>query len=119
MDLTPLKFSEAARWSEYGMLWFIASPFLFHPVYSSNIINFNFFLWNTVLIALFFWTPWLLALLTYEKLVKPLNKGEIPKNIRKWSIFLTVLGFLGLGVGVYILAHTDEKIKNLIKIMSV
>jgi len=113
MAVTQLHFSESVRWSEYGMLCFIVSPFLVRPVYSSNIINFDFYFWNIVLSALFFWTPLLLALLTYEKLVKPLNKGEIPKNIRKWSIFLTVMGFLGLGIGVYILAHADEKIKNL------
>jgi len=76
-------------------------------------MEFNFYFWNIVLSAVFFWAPLLLALLTFEKIVKPLKKGEIPKNIRKWSLFLTAMGFLGLGIGVYILAHADEKIKNL------
>ena len=53
-----------------------------------------------------------LTLLTYEKLVKPLKKHEVPS--RKWSIFLTLMGIFGLGIGVYIFAHTDEKIKKLL-----
>jgi len=77
IGVTKFKFEDTLRWSEYGMLSFILSLFsatLVLQRLSNGIIYFNFYFRDLMLWTLFFWTLFLLILLTYEKLVKPLKK---------------------------------------------
>ena len=111
-NTTPLLFREAVRWSEYGMACFVAATI------STLIIqgeSGDFHLLSLIVHTFFGGVPLILAILTYEKLVKPLERGEIPRNIRRWSLFLTLTGIFGVVVGVFIFANTDEKIKRLIE----
>ena len=108
--MVDLEFQDAVRWSEYGMACFISATISVAFVQG---IDGTFYFWDIVIRTLSGVVPLILTILTYEKLVKPLKKGEIPRNIRKWSMFLTPMGIFGLGIGVYVFAHADEKIKNL------
>lgn len=111
-NTTPLMFREAVRWSEYGMACFAAATISTLIIQG---VSGDFYFWSLAIHTLFGGVPLILTILTYEKLVKPLKRGEIPRNIRKWSSFLTLTGFLGVVVGVFIFANTDEKIKSLIE----
>ena len=112
MNTTPLMFREAVRWSEYGMACFVAATISTLIIQG---VSGDFYFWSMVIHTLFGGIPLILAILTYEKLVKPLKRGRIPKNIRKWSLFLTLTGIFGVVVGVFIFAKTDEKIKSIIE----
>jgi len=77
MGVTRFKFDDALRWSEYGILSFILSLLSAALVLQrllNGIINFEFYFRDLTLWTLFFWTLIFLALLTHEKLVKPLKK---------------------------------------------
>jgi len=114
-DVTPPRFRDALHWSELGMACFIAAAIttvvIFLPAYSEASLN----PLSVILRFTFSAAPFLLTLVTYKKLVKPLRAGRLPGNIRRWSMLLTPMGIFGCVVGVYVLAHADEKIRALVR----
>jgi len=114
-DVTPPGFRDALHWSKLGMACFIAATIvtvtIFLPASAGASLN----PLSLALRSTFSAAPFLLTLVTYEKLVKPLRARRLPRNIRKWSMLLTPMGIFGCVVGIYVLAHTDEKIKALLR----
>jgi len=114
-DVIPSGFRDALHWSELGMACFIAAAIttvvIFLPVYSEASLN----PLSLALRSTFSAAPFLLTWVTYEKLVKPLRAGRLPRNTLKWSMLLTPMGIFGCVVGIYVLAHADEKIRALVR----
>jgi len=105
--MIPPAFGEAAHWCELGISCFVASVIV------------NLLLRNVTkdMISLFIIMSLVLAWATYDRLVKPLRVGKVPKYARRWAIFLGLMGmFFGLVVGIYVLFHADTKIRNLPKL---
>jgi len=113
-DVPPPGFRDALHWSELGIACFIAAAiliFLFSPASAGVSLD----PLSLALRSTFSAAPFLLTWVTYEKLVKPLRAGRLPRNVRKWSMLLTPMGIFGCVVGIYVLAHADEKIKALVR----
>ena len=108
-NITPPAFEDAAHWCELGISCFAASAIAY-------IIRYGFLGSMTGIDSLFVIMSLVLAWATYDRLVKPLRLGKVPKHARKWAIFLGLMGmFFGLVIGIYVLFHADTKIKDLLK----
>lgn len=121
-------YEDAARWAAYGVdcflgqvvistLLFVVVPLTIVPTMSVMPA----FDWR-VFMALYV-TVWvlsavpsaLLAMVAKARLVSPLLKGELPVNIRRWSLAFTALAlFFGMGLGIIVMGYADEKVKQLI-----
>ena len=113
-DAIPPGFRDALHWSELGMACFIAAAITV-IVFLSASAGASLNPLSLALRSTFSAAPFLLTLVTYEKLVRPLRAGRLPRNIRKWSMLLTPMGVFGCVVGIYLLAHADEKIRALVR----
>jgi len=83
MGVTKLKFDDVLHWSEYSMLCFILSRFCAALVLQIRLdypINFNIFFQNAMLWTFFFWIIFLLALLTYKKIVTAKEMVEFKRT---------------------------------------
>jgi len=115
VDTASPLFRDALHWAELGMVCFIAAAIatviILLPTSGwASLDPLSLAIRSTFTVA-----PFLLTWATYEKLVKPLKEDYLPRDIRKWSVFLTLVGILGCVVGIYVLGHADEKIKNLLR----
>jgi len=108
-NITPPVFKDATHWCELGISCFVAQAIAYS-------IRYGFLRSTTGIVSLFIVMSLVLAWATYDRLVKPLRLGKVPRHARKWAIFLGLMGmFFGLVIGIYVLFHADTKIKDLLK----
>ncbi|RLF05276.1 MAG: hypothetical protein DRJ60_05820 [Thermoprotei archaeon] len=113
---------DAIKWTKYGVQCFYANAllmtifFLCIPLLDIDRIAMSFITTKIVGITCFTLIAFVLAHTTKIKILRPLYDRYLPKNIRKWSLSLSILGlFFGTIIGFLIMGYADEKIKELQK----